>query len=180
MKHFDVGSQIDGHMHFGGYGELIGHAFILCVCVCVCMCVCVCVCVYVYACVCVSTQVLLILGIVFSLILYRIALAALFYVTASQLKGGPGIADFSVAITGAIIQLTCVIILNKVYEFLAYKLTNWGNVFFVVWCVFHFFFLTEMHRTQTQYDDSFTVKLYIFQFVNFYSSIFYIAFFKGK
>ena len=94
-------------------------------------------------CVCVSTQVLLVLGVVFSLILYRIALAALLYITASQLKGGPSIADFSVSITGAIIQLTCVIILNKVYEFLAYRLTDWGNVFFCVRCVFHFFSFSQ-------------------------------------
>ena len=38
----------------------------------------------------------------------------------------------------------------------------------------------ELHRTQTEFDDNFTAKMYVFQFVNFYSSIFYIAFFKGK
>jgi anoctamin-7 len=37
-----------------------------------------------------------------------------------------------------------------------------------------------MHRTQTQFDDNLTFKVFIFQFVNFYSSIFYIAFFKGR
>ena len=37
-----------------------------------------------------------------------------------------------------------------------------------------------MHRTQTDYENSFTFKVFIFQFVNYYSSIFYIAFFKGK
>ena len=35
-------------------------------------------------------------------------------------------------------------------------------------------------RTQTDYDNSLTLKSYLFQFVNFYSSIFYLAFFKGK
>lgn len=38
----------------------------------------------------------------------------------------------------------------------------------------------EMHRTQTKYEDSFTFKVFIFQFVTFYSSLVYIAFFKGK
>uniref|UniRef100_A0A8C1GB93 Anoctamin n=1 Tax=Cyprinus carpio TaxID=7962 RepID=A0A8C1GB93_CYPCA len=42
------------------------------------------------------------------------------------------------------------------------------------------FFPTEMHRTQTQYEDAFTFKVFIFQFVNFYSSPFYVAFFKGR
>jgi len=37
-----------------------------------------------------------------------------------------------------------------------------------------------MHRTQSEYDDNYTFKVFVFQFVNFYSSIFYIAFFKGK
>ena len=37
-----------------------------------------------------------------------------------------------------------------------------------------------MHRTQTDYENSLTFKVFIFQFVNYYSSIFYIAFFKGK
>ena len=39
---------------------------------------------------------------------------------------------------------------------------------------------TELHRTQTDYDDSYITKMYLFQFVNFYASLFYIAFFKGK
>lgn len=38
----------------------------------------------------------------------------------------------------------------------------------------------EMHRTQTQFEDAFTLKVFIFQFVNFYSSPIYIAFFKGR
>ncbi|CAG01735.1 unnamed protein product, partial [Tetraodon nigroviridis] len=38
----------------------------------------------------------------------------------------------------------------------------------------------EMHRTQTQYENAFIFKVFIFQFVNFYSSPFYVAFFKGR
>ena len=41
-------------------------------------------------------------------------------------------------------------------------------------------FLTEMHRTQSEFDDNLTFKVFLFQFINFYSSIFYIAFFKGR
>jgi hypothetical protein len=37
-----------------------------------------------------------------------------------------------------------------------------------------------MHKTQTEFDNNLTLKVYLFQFVNFYSSIFYIAFIKGK
>jgi anoctamin-7 len=37
-----------------------------------------------------------------------------------------------------------------------------------------------MHRTQTEFEDAFTLKVFIFQFVNFYASPVYIAFFKGR
>lgn len=40
--------------------------------------------------------------------------------------------------------------------------------------------ITEMHRTQSIHEDAFTFKVFIFQFVNFYSSPFYVAFFKGR
>ena len=40
--------------------------------------------------------------------------------------------------------------------------------------------VSEMHRTQTEFEDQLTFKVFIFQFVNFYSSIIYIAFFKGR
>uniref|UniRef100_A0A3B3DQN6 Anoctamin n=1 Tax=Oryzias melastigma TaxID=30732 RepID=A0A3B3DQN6_ORYME len=41
-------------------------------------------------------------------------------------------------------------------------------------------FLSEMHRTQSKYEDMFILKVFVFQFVNFYSSPVYIAFFKGR
>ncbi|XP_031568344.1 anoctamin-7-like isoform X3 [Actinia tenebrosa] len=65
--------------------------------------------------------------------------------------------------TGAFVNLTIIMILSRVYERVALALTHW-----------------EMHRTQTEYEDNLTFKVFVFQFVNFYSSIFYIAFFKGK
>ncbi|XP_048580920.1 anoctamin-7 isoform X2 [Nematostella vectensis] len=65
--------------------------------------------------------------------------------------------------TGAVLNLIIIMILSRVYEKLALLLNHW-----------------EMHRTQTEYEDNLTLKVFIFQFTNFYSSIFYIAFFKGK
>ena len=38
----------------------------------------------------------------------------------------------------------------------------------------------EYLRTQTEYENSYTLKIYLLQFVNFYGSIFYIAFVKGN
>ena len=42
------------------------------------------------------------------------------------------------------------------------------------------FIFVEMHRTQTEFENSYTVKVFVFQFVNYFSSIFYVGFFKGK
>lgn len=43
-------------------------------------------------------------------------------------------------------------------------------------------YLTELEflRTQAEFDDSLTLKIYLFQFINYYASIFYIVFLKGK
>lgn len=38
----------------------------------------------------------------------------------------------------------------------------------------------ELLRTQAEFDDSLTLKIYLFQFINYYASIFYVAFLKGK
>uniref|UniRef100_A0A8C4EQ98 Anoctamin n=1 Tax=Dicentrarchus labrax TaxID=13489 RepID=A0A8C4EQ98_DICLA len=66
-------------------------------------------------------------------------------------------------ISGSIVNLGLILLMGRVYTALAEQLTKW-----------------EMHRTQTQYDNAFIFKVFIFQFVNFYSSPFYVAFFKGR
>lgn len=71
--------------------------------------------------------------------------------------------SFIVPVTAAIINLICIFLLNFVYNNLALILTE-----------------HEHHRTQAEFDDSLTLKIYMFQFVNYYSSIFYVAFLKGK
>ncbi|XP_075385637.1 anoctamin-7 [Tenrec ecaudatus] len=67
------------------------------------------------------------------------------------------------SLTGSVVNLIFILILSKVYVGLAHILTRW-----------------EMHRTQTKFEDAFTLKVFIFQFANFYSSPVYIAFFKGR
>ena len=42
------------------------------------------------------------------------------------------------------------------------------------------FLFSEMHRTQTEFENQLIFKVFVFQFVNFYSSIIYIGFFKGR
>ena len=38
----------------------------------------------------------------------------------------------------------------------------------------------EKPRTRTDFEDSYTMKLFCFQFINYYSSLVYIAFFKVR
>lgn len=65
--------------------------------------------------------------------------------------------------TGAAINLVIIKILNYFYYHIAVYLTE-----------------KELHRTQGEYDESLSLKIYLFQFVNYYSSIFYIALIKGR
>lgn len=65
--------------------------------------------------------------------------------------------------TTAIIDLILITMLNYAYKYLAIVLTN-----------------LELKRTQIEYDESVSIKIYLFQFVNYYSSMFYISFIKGK
>lgn len=71
--------------------------------------------------------------------------------------------SFFVPITSAIINFCFILLLNFIYDKIAETLTEF-----------------EFHRTQTEYDNSLMLKTYLFQFVNYYSSLFYIAFVKGK
>uniref|UniRef100_G3U2S5 Anoctamin n=1 Tax=Loxodonta africana TaxID=9785 RepID=G3U2S5_LOXAF len=52
------------------------------------------------------------------------------------------------------------------------------NVVYVV--VTHLMFLSEYPRTESEWENSFALKMFLFQFVNLNSSIFYIAFFLGR
>lgn len=65
--------------------------------------------------------------------------------------------------TTGIINLIVITILNYLYDYLAVFLTD-----------------MEYRRTQTEYDSSLSLKIYLFQFINYYASLFYIAFLKGN
>lgn len=66
-------------------------------------------------------------------------------------------------VTTGVINLVVITILNYLYDYLAVFLTD-----------------MEFRRTQTDYDNSLSLKIYLFQFINYYSSLFYISFLKGK
>ena len=58
----------------------------------------------------------------------------------------------------ASLNLVVIVTLNKVYEYVAIWLVNW-----------------EQPRTQSDFEQSFTFKMFFFQFINFYSPLVYIA-----
>lgn len=68
-----------------------------------------------------------------------------------------------VSSSAAGLNLIFILILNNIYSRIANYLTE-----------------LEMPRTQTEFDNSLTLKMFLLQFINYYSSIFYIAFFKGR
>ena len=65
--------------------------------------------------------------------------------------------------TGALINLVAILILNYLYNYIAIWLTE-----------------KEFHRTQTGFQNALTLKMYLFQTINYYAAIFYVAFFKGR
>uniref|UniRef100_A0A0K0DDD1 Anoctamin n=1 Tax=Angiostrongylus cantonensis TaxID=6313 RepID=A0A0K0DDD1_ANGCA len=102
----------------------------------------------------------LVLAVVFGMVVYRVICMRLL---ASM--DNPAIDSFAfliVSMTAAAINLVVIITMNYFYNSLAHRLTRW-----------------ECPRTQADFDNSYTAKVFLFQFANYYSSLFYIAFFKG-
>ncbi|NXE89162.1 ANO6 protein, partial [Menura novaehollandiae] len=113
--------------------------------------------------------ILLIIASVVGIIVYRLSVFLVFSATLSQhISGTEAIRKYltpqtATSITASLISFVVIMILNIVYEKVAILITDF-----------------ELPRTQTDYENSLTTKMFLFQFVNYYSSCFYIAFFKGK
>ncbi|XP_031438335.1 anoctamin-6 isoform X2 [Clupea harengus] len=71
--------------------------------------------------------------------------------------------QMATTVTASLISVVIIMILNNLYEKVAIWITDF-----------------ELPRTRTDYENSLTLKMFLFQFVNYYSSCFYVAFFKGK
>ncbi|CAD5217865.1 unnamed protein product [Bursaphelenchus xylophilus] len=104
----------------------------------------------------------LVIALVIGIIAYRIIVLKVFFQWDDN-DAFKSRAFILTSVTAACINLVFILIMNYVYSSLALKLTEW-----------------ECPRTQTEFDNSYTLKVFLFQFINFYSSLFYIAFIKGK
>uniref|UniRef100_M4AIV3 Anoctamin n=1 Tax=Xiphophorus maculatus TaxID=8083 RepID=M4AIV3_XIPMA len=114
-------------------------------------------------CMVIIIMVAVVLMFLIAIILYRTIISVVIYKTV-RTNSFFGISAVTIAsLSGSVLNLLVILMLSKIYTTLADILTRW-----------------EMHRTQTKYEDMFILKVFIFQFVNFYSTPVYIAFFKGR
>ncbi|XP_069821203.1 anoctamin-5 isoform X1 [Dendropsophus ebraccatus] len=101
-------------------------------------------------------------------IVYRLAVYAAF---ASVMENNHSLEPISglltpqlaTSVTASCLNFIIIMILNFFYERVAIWITD-----------------QEIPRTHLEYENRLTMKMFLFQFVNYYSSCFYVAFFKGK
>uniref|UniRef100_A0A803TMR7 Anoctamin n=1 Tax=Anolis carolinensis TaxID=28377 RepID=A0A803TMR7_ANOCA len=97
---------------------------------------------------------------VFGIVIYRVVTVSTF----AAFKWALIRNNSQVATTGTAVCINfCIIMLLNLYEKVALFLTN-----------------LEQPRTESEWENSFTLKMFLFQFVNLNSSTFYIAFFLGR
>ena len=106
-----------------------------------------------------AMMICLVLAVILGIIVYRVAFLVVLSNSEQLRKWSASI----IPVSAAIINLLAVLLLGQFYGWLAIKLTD-----------------MECHRTDSNYENSLTIKMCLFQFVNFYAAIFYIAFIKGR
>ncbi|XP_039609423.1 anoctamin-5-like isoform X2 [Polypterus senegalus] len=112
----------------------------------------------------------LIVACIIAVIVYRLAVYAAF---ASIMKDNPAqnlqlvgsliTPQMATSVTASCLNFVVIMILNFLYERVAIWITD-----------------MEIPKTHLEYENRLTMKMFLFQFVNYYSSCFYVAFFKGK
>ncbi|XP_022522820.2 anoctamin-5 [Astyanax mexicanus] len=108
----------------------------------------------------------LVVACIIGVIAYRLAVYATF---AGRIKNMIQLLESVVspqqttAVTASLINFAIILILNFLYGHVAIWITD-----------------MEIPKTHSEYENSLTTKMFMFQFVNYYSSCFYVAFFKGK
>ncbi|XP_062847734.1 anoctamin-5 isoform X2 [Trichomycterus rosablanca] len=112
----------------------------------------------------------LIIASIIGVIAYRLAV---FAALASVMKDSPTnnvevvgsiiTPQLATSVTASCINFVIIMVLNFLYERVAIWITD-----------------MEVPKTHLEYENKLTVKMFLFQFVNYYSSCFYVAFFKGK
>uniref|UniRef100_A0A8C9W9U1 Anoctamin n=1 Tax=Scleropages formosus TaxID=113540 RepID=A0A8C9W9U1_SCLFO len=111
----------------------------------------------------------LIIASMIGVIAYRLAVYAAFSSimkensTKLQVVGSLITPQLATSVTASCINFVIIMVLNFLYERVAIWITD-----------------MEIPKTHLEYENKLTMKMFFFQFVNYYSSCFYVAFFKGK
>ncbi|XP_033479131.1 anoctamin-5b isoform X1 [Epinephelus lanceolatus] len=111
----------------------------------------------------------LIVACIIGVIAYRLAVYAAFAsiikdpMRKIQVVGRFITPQLATSVTASCINFVIIMILNFFYERVAVGITD-----------------LEIPKTHLEYENRLTMKMFLFQFVNYYSSCFYVAFFKGK
>uniref|UniRef100_A0A8C2X4L2 Anoctamin n=1 Tax=Cyclopterus lumpus TaxID=8103 RepID=A0A8C2X4L2_CYCLU len=111
----------------------------------------------------------LIVACIIGVIAYRLAVHAAFAsiikdpMRKIQVVGRFITPQLATSVTASCINFVIIMILNFFYERVAVWITD-----------------MEIPKTHLEYENRLTMKMFLFQFVNYYSSCFYVAFFKGK
>uniref|UniRef100_A0A672Z3C2 Anoctamin n=1 Tax=Sphaeramia orbicularis TaxID=375764 RepID=A0A672Z3C2_9TELE len=111
----------------------------------------------------------LIVACIIGVIAYRLAVYAAFAsiikdpMRKIQVVGRFITPQLATSVTASCINFVIIMILNFFYEKVAVWITD-----------------MEIPKTHLEYENRLTMKMFLFQFVNYYSSCFYLAFFKGK
>ncbi|XP_072722146.1 anoctamin-5 isoform X5 [Ciconia boyciana] len=110
----------------------------------------------------------LIIASMIAVIVYRLAVYAAFASLMENTRtlqpiSGLLTPQLATSVTASCLNFVIIMILNFLYERIAIWITD-----------------MEIPRTHMEYENRLTMKMFLFQFVNYYSSCFYVAFFKGK
>ncbi|XP_039605498.1 anoctamin-5-like [Polypterus senegalus] len=112
----------------------------------------------------------LIIASIIAVIVYRLAVNTAFSsiikgntVHDLKLVGSLITPQMATSLTASCLNFIAIMILNFFYERVAIWITD-----------------MEINKTHLDYENRLTTKMFLFQFVNCYSSCFYVAFFKGK
>ncbi|XP_041071613.1 anoctamin-4 [Carcharodon carcharias] len=103
----------------------------------------------------------MVIAAVFGIVIYRVVTVSIFAAFEwALIRNNSQLATTGTAVC---INFCIIMLLNMLYEKVALLLTN-----------------LEQPRTESEWENSFTLKMFLFQFVNLNSSTFYIAFFLGR
>ncbi|XP_053576484.1 anoctamin-9 isoform X2 [Bombina bombina] len=109
----------------------------------------------------VASMIAILIGIAHALVIYRVVITVVFM--RSEWKLLSERANTAAVLSGAVLHYITIVIMTKINRIVSTYLCNF-----------------EKPRTFTDRENSFTVKVFTFQFVTHFSSLFYVAFFLGR